>query len=489
MGTYYEVQGKLIATEKGNMFFKKCTTKAEALRYMMDEMDKFCKVNPELALIARKDAPSPNYRKSVYRCLESFFHKGRFRPEIIDYSDYEGMVRSFPPEYAHEEDAEYESGYEYRMDFIEHFEFYGSSITDYDRRMGFVFAVSPTGMFLQVLGTVWRDVRSICRFQICGDEYAFNYELREQMDNSERVSVHIRVVKRRGKNPLRIEGSAYSVMLLDMLLNEQNPITIEKAETDDDGCLQSQLNDALYEKINSEECISLSEYNLSEETIKRYITAIGKIGYCVQDDASIQREMNYAGAKPTPITWVKHKYYIPPLICRTDAALILQAVQESDVPDKVALAEKFTKESGCHRYSEGSDKEMDWPLPYTRDKGSKDRWKPSCYSLMIFNILRLADRILPVTSIKGDNLQILIAQHYGVEIQREALANNLSSMVVAGLPIKKVKGGYVFDREKVLSIADLDAIKECVAHSANLSDVTKALLIAKLEVKFPLGKY
>ena len=474
MKNYYEVYGKIATTEKVEAISGEFPTKEKAFAHMMEAMGRYCDLGPELMLIARNGAPSPRYRKSVYKNLSKFFYQGKpIRVETIDYSDFSGEVRSFPP--AREEFA---TGYEERMGIVEYYGYARQDITEYDRKLGFIFSAGAIGFHVQFVDP---KVRSSCMFQLCGEEYAFNYE----SGTMGHASVDIRVVKREGSIPARIESATYPALLLEILLNEREmrPIVADVSKDGDpNACLLWRFNHELYEKMNSAQCTALSEIEVSSDRIKGYMDAIEKVGYGVITKMKKSYEINFSGKRPIPVNKVERKYYIPPLICRADAELILRSIRESDLLDKDKLAEKFMNESGYYRYAEDPEEEAQISLPHKSDEG----WMPSCYSLMILKILRLMDHAVPATSGTGVSLQSLITQHYGKEIYRVTINEHLSSMIAAGLPIEKVTGGYVIDSKRVLTRGNLSTITDLIAQDKKLCNATKERLIRKIEEKFPI---
>lgn len=477
MAMYYEVYGKIATTENVEAIYRKCKTKAEAFAYMMKEMGNYCQVGPELAWIVRSGAPAPCYRRSVYQYLKKFFHQGKQgNGESIDYSDFTGQIRPFPPEQS-AQDQEFASGYEQRMGITEYFGYSRSEITDYDRKLGFIFSVSPVGMHVQFLNS---KVCSSCMLQLCGEEYVFSYESGRMGS----ASVDIRAVKREGTMPARIESTAYPVLLLDILLNEteKKPIVTKVAEDNDpNACLLWRLNHELYEKMNSAQCSALSDIEVSGDRVQGYLDAIEKVGYGLVTETKKWCKIDYSGKQPIPINIVERAYYIPPLICQEDADCIIESIRESGLSDKNVLVDKFRRDSGYHRYAKDPQEEAQITLPQKDER----RWTPSYYSLMIWKMLRMMDRAVPVTSGTGENLQGLLEQSYGKEINHRTITEHLSSMMAAGLPVKKEKQCYRLNREQMLSEGDLDAIVACVTQDSKLDNAAKERLLQKLKEKFP----
>ena len=215
MATYYFVHGKkahATPLDEG-----KFNTKEESFynsNGIKEQILKNCDIKPELLAISRSALPSPKYRASVAKYLKKFFSAGRLPSyEIIDYSDYKGTIRSFPP-IRDPEEEEYATGYEKKMGFIEYHDF--EDITRYDEELGFIFSVGKRGMLLQFLGTGRPNLSSRSMFQICKDGIAFNFE--PGLEEDERPAVDLRSYKTDGEIPPKLTGSFYSVMLLNFLL-------------------------------------------------------------------------------------------------------------------------------------------------------------------------------------------------------------------------------------------------------------------------------
>ena len=68
---------------------------------------------------------------------------------MIDYSDFQGKKRPFPPT---EPDEEMDTEYESFLRFHETYRNDYRDITEYDYNLGFVFAVNDRGFHLEMLG-------------------------------------------------------------------------------------------------------------------------------------------------------------------------------------------------------------------------------------------------------------------------------------------------------------------------------------------------
>ena len=462
MSTCYKIQGKLCYQPYDPKPFN---TMTEACAHLKKIIRENCDMSAELAAIATDGLPSPKYRASVYKYLETLFNTGKYPSvDMIDYSDYEGERRSFPAKMS-ADDMEYASGYEKILGFLELYS--NENVSSYERSLGFIFSASERGMHLEFLDSR-NDLRTICYFYRRVGLAAFGFEPMGQG----RTPFDLRIFKTEGELPTTLSGSFYSAMLLSILLGETQPRPITLTEEqirrfgDDDPneCLVWKLNSDIYAKMN-EDFVLPAEIKLSDRTIERYVDAINELGYKVEK--------------------LENEYYIPPLICRRDAELILHCVKNSDLAEdeKYDLIQKFETESGYHRYAEDYLEESATPVPQHKD------WKAGYYSLIILNMLRLCDRPMLVTSAKKENLKALIEKYYGVKIGRVAISDNIKAMMAMGLPIKKEEGGYAFDTDNALNKADLDTLKNCIAESDILENNTKENLIKKIEEKFPFGAY
>lgn len=464
MSTCYKIQGKLCYQPYDPEPFN---TMTEACAHLKKIIRENCDISAELAAIAADGLPSPKYRASVYKYLETLFNTGKYPSvDMIDYSDYKGERRSFPAK-MNADDMEFASGYEKILGFLELYS--NENVSSYERSLGFIFSASERGMHLEFLDSR-NDLRTICYFYRRVGLAAFGFEPMEK----DRPGFDVRIFRTEGELPTTLSGSFYSAMLLSILLREPEPRPIALTEEqirrfgDDDpnACLVWKLNSEIYAKMN-EDFVLPAEIKLSDRTIERYIDIIKELGCKVKKIGS--------------------EYYIPPFICRRDAELIIHCVKNSDLAEdeKYDLIQKFEAESGYHRFAEDYLEESTTPVPQHKD------WKAGYYSLIILNMLRLCARPMPITSAKKENLKDLIKKHYGekIKIGRVAISDNIKAMMAMGLPIKKEEGGYVFGTDNTLNKADLEALKNCIAESNILENNTKENLIKKLEEKFPIGVY
>ena len=474
MGVCYSVHGK---SENGYIDGKRFGTKREAEIAIKKLIMKNCDICPELRAISRKGLPSPKYRASVVEYLKVFFLSGKHPScEMIDYSDYAGDIRSFPPVRDPEEE-EYATGCERKMGFIEHYD--NQNVSDYDRELGFIFSVGKPGMHLEFLGTQYPYLGSRYTFRICPEGVIFNFEPGSEIGG--RPAVDLRSCINHGNIPPKLTGSFFTVMLLDMLLNETQPLPISLSDQDDkdpDACLEWMMESELYTRMN-DDFVLPAALKLSDRTIGRYIELFKDFGYDVKDQQREWQEEDYKGDN---IHRVEHKYYIPPFICKRDADRIISCVENSsiDSEQKSELIEKFKNMSGYHRFSADIFEESDLPMPKHIDDG----WSNKYFSLIIWNMLRLCGRSLPVTNSKGENIKDLIETHYGVEIRRAAISTNIKSMMAMGISIKEDKREYLFDTSAQLSASQMEVLKNCIADGAD-----GEYLISRLDKKFPMGAY
>ena len=175
MVKYYYLHGK---SYDGDKFEGTETTdRKEISQKFKEKIKEKVNINPELARIAKKGLPSPKYRASVYKYLSIFFKTGNWpSADMIDYSDFQGKKRPFPPRDPDEEmDTEYESflGFHetYRNDYRD--------ITEYDCNLGFVFAVNDLGFHLEMLGKSMDTVAFYFRGKKGFRAFAFNPIRRE----------------------------------------------------------------------------------------------------------------------------------------------------------------------------------------------------------------------------------------------------------------------------------------------------------------------
>ena len=461
----YDLQGKLCYRPYEGRF----ETMTEACAHLKKLIRENCKVDSELRAIVQKGLPAPKYRASVFKYLYILFNTGKYpTSDMIDYSDYQGTRRCFPTK-TDEEDSECVTGYEKALNFVELYS--NENVSSYDRSLGFIFSVGKNGFHLEFLESR-NDLRTICYFYRQEELAVFGYEPMEK----DRPGFDARIFRTEGELPTKLSGSFYSAMLLAILLGETQPRPITLTEEqirrfgDDDpnACLMWKLNFEIYAKMN-EDFVLPAEIKLSDRTIERYIDAMKELGYKVEQN--------------------ENGYYIPPFICRRDAELIIHCVKNSNLSEdkKSELIQKFETESGYYRYAENYLEESATPMPFHRK--DDEAWKAGYYSLIILNMLRLCDRPMLGTSAKKENLTALIEKHYGVEIGRKAIPNNIRAMMAMGLPIKKEEVGYAYDTSNTLNKADLYTLKNCIAESDILENNTKENLIKKIEEKFPRGAY
>ena len=486
MITYYYLHGKCF---DGDMFEGSGTNdRKEIFTTFKEKVIEKVDISPELERIAKSGLPSPKYRASVYKYLDKFFNSGKFpRAEIIDYSDFEGKKRPFPPRDPEEETyTEYENllGFHetYRNDF--------RNITEYDWNLGFVFAVNDRGFHLEMLGEYMDTVAFYFRGKESFRAFAFNPFFSEDDDNS-RGSWHMRIQTSQDRQLSMLSGSYPVVMLLNLLLKEtkKKPIYFSgrdrrRLEADEtDMCFSWIMNNELHEKINNEKFVLPKKTNFDDSTMNGYIERLIHFGYDVK---MVKTDIKYFDDNGEEQTIHRKEYYIPPFLCKQDSNLIIQCISDSELSEeqKQYLLQKFISESGCNRYSKDDLEESEIPTPSAKD------WKDNDYALIIYTVMRLAARPLPITSTtkdvakRKDNLMSLIATHYGSPKNRNAITDNINSMVAVGLPIIKEGKKFVFDMRAMLSARDLELLQDCIAKSSALDEISKARLIDKVKIKF-----
>lgn len=417
-----------------------------------------------LRAISHPSLPSPNYRKSVYNYLRIMFLSDKMPSySNIDYSDYEGNRQGntfeeivgagdFENNLISPINTVNNHGFFYNYDF--------DDPTHYERCLGFIFAASKHCMrlvfnnFLSVNMFLYQTSNSI-KFRFYGETVQIDVEI-ERID---------------GVLPPSIEAGVYRPILLSLLQDGMMRPIGEKFDID---APESTIKDALIRdilaRLNNENCSAMiPKLSFSTLTIERAIESFKKLGY------------NIAKAGGS--------YYLPPLIKKSDADLILEAIKFSalDENEKDALVRKFTVESGIKRHEFNEETEFPLPKRLSRD----DKWTDSEYPIIIYNMLRLCARPLLRTSDDGEeNLQDLIETNYGVHIRRQTISSHISSMIQMGLPIKKEAGKVSFDTSgDALSIEDVEKIKLCISESKYCSDASKNHLISTINSKFPFGKY
>jgi hypothetical protein len=486
MVTYYYLHGKCF---DGDMFEGTETRdRTEISQKFKEKILEKVDINPELAKISQKGLPSPKYRASVLKYLYIFFKTGNWpSPNIIDYSDFHGKKRPFPPR---EPDEEMDTEYERFLGFHETYRNDWRDITEYDCNLGFVFAVNERGFHLEMLGESMDTVSFYFKGKNGFRAFAFN-PVRREYDPNPRGSWHMRIQLSDVKQLTMLTGSYPVVLLLSSLLKatKKKPINfdayeMEKLEIDkSDLCLAWELREGLHDKINNERFVLPKKTKFDDATLEGYIARLIYFGYDVKTVTTEIKDYDYKGH---PIGRKIKEYYIPPFICKRDANLIIQSIENSHISEdqKRELFHKFISESGCHRYSKDDLEESELPTP------SKKEWKDNDYALIIYTVLRSYANPLPVISNtkdiakKKENLQDLIIKHYGSPNQRAAITNNLNSMIAVGLPIKKEGTKYVFDMSGTLTAEDLNLIQGCIMQNDALDGNTKARLIDKFREIF-----
>ena len=485
MVTYYYLHGKCFDDD---MFEGTETTeRAEISQKFKEKILEKVNINPELAKISKKGLPSPKYRASVYKYLSIFFKTGKWpSANIIDYSDFQGKKRPFPPS---EPDEEMDTEYERFLGFHETYRNDWRDITEYDYNLGFVFAVNERGFHLELLGESMDTVSFYFKGKNGFRAFAFN-PTRREYDPNPRGSWHMRIQASVDRQLTMLTGSYPVVMLLSYLLKatKKKPLyftdsykkykSILGIEDTADLCFSEMLNDELHNKINNERFVLPKHTEFENETWDTYVERLKYFGYDVQ---TVKIDIKYLDGNGEEHTTHRKEYYIPPFICKRDANLIIQCIKESKLSEKQkqALIQKFRSESGCLRYSKDDLEESKIPTP------SKKEWKDNEYALIIYTVLRSYANPLPVISNtkdsakKKENLRDLIIKNYGSPNQRAAITNNLNSMIAVGLPIKKEGTKYVFDMSGTPTAEDLNLIQGCIMQNNALDGNTKARLIDK----------
>ena len=486
MVTYYYLHGKCF---DGDMFEGTETTdRKEISQKFKEKIKEKVNINPELAKIAKNGLPSPKYRASVYKYLSIFFKTGKWpSADIIDYSDFQGKKRPFPPK---EPDEEMDTEYESFLGFHETYRNNYRNITEYDCNLGFVFAVNDLGFHLEMLGESMDTVAFYFRGKNSFRAFAFN-PVRREYDPNPRGSWHMRIQASVDRQLTMLTGSYPVVMLLSSLLKatKKKPINFDEYEMDKleidtaDLCLAWELREELYNKINNEQFVLPKKTRFDDTTLEGYIKRLIHFGYDVKTVKTKIKEYNYSG---NPIQRVIKEYYIPPFICKRDSNLIIQCIKDSTLPKKQkgTLVQKFKSESGCLRYSKDDLEESKIPTP------SKKDWKDNDYALIIYNALRLAARPLPITSNtkdiakKKENLTDIIVKYYGATDRRQTISDNIKSMIAVGLLVKEEGKKIAFNINEILTVEDLALIENCIMQSITVNTDTKISLINKLKTKF-----
>jgi hypothetical protein len=78
----------------------------------------------------------------------------------------------------------------------------------------------------------------------------------------------------------------------------------------------------------------------------------------------------------------------------------------------------------------------------------------------------------------------LIEKYYGSPRTRNAVTDNINSMVAVGLPIKKEGKKFVFDMSEMLTVEDLALIENCIMQNVAIDSNTKTDLTDKVKMKF-----
>ena len=486
MVAYYYLHGKCF---DGDMFEGTETTdRTEISQKFKEKILEKVDINIELSKISQKGLPSPKYRASVFKYLYIFFMTSKWpSAKMIDYSDFHGKIRPFPPS---DPDEEMDTEYERFLGFHETYRNDWRDITEYDYNLGFVFAVNERGFHLEMLSRNRETIAFYFRGKGGFRAFAFN-PAHHECDPDPRGSWHMRIQSSDVKQLTMLTGSYPVVMLLSSLLKatKKKPINfdayeMEKIEIDkSDLCLAWELREALHDKINNERFVLPKKTKFDDATLEGYIARLIYFGYDVKTVTTEIKDYDYKGH---PMGRKTKEYYIAPFICKRDANLIIRSIEDSHISEyqKQELVQKFIFDSGCHRYAKDDLEESKIPTP------SKKEWKDNDYALIIYTALRSYARPLPVTSNaknvakKKENLLDLIIEHYGSPSQRAAITNNLNSMVVVGLPIKKEGTKFAFDMSGMLIAEDLDLIQECIIQNDALDDNTKARLIDKFRATF-----
>jgi hypothetical protein len=480
MTTYYYLHGKCFDEDT----FRGTERKhgKEISQVFKEKIREKINITPELQRIRRKGLPSPKYRKSVCVYLYKFFNTNAFpSPDTIDYSDFEGRKRPFPPR---EPDEEMDNEYEQLLEFHESYRNY--DISEYDSNLGFVFAVNDRGFHLEMIGEADDTVAFYFRGNSCLRAFAFKPFNREYEENP-RERCDMRIFKKNERSSTMLTGSYPVVILLSSLLKakEKKPINFTEIETKKlvsdkaDVCLSWTLTDELYNRMNNGQFILPCRTTFDDATLKRYINHLTEFGY---DIKQVETTIKFKDGTETQ----KNTYYIPPFVCKKDSSLIIRCIKDSALTEdqKYELIRKFKAESGCLRYSCDDLEETETPTP------RKEKWKDTVYALIIYTVLRLAECPLPMTSNakkpekKKASLIGLIENHYGSPVHRSAITKNVNSLVEAGLNIKKDGKKFVFDTSEILTAKDLELLYDCIVQSTSLDGNEKTNLIDKLKAKF-----
>lgn len=436
-----------------------------------------CSIMPELRAINNPQLPSPKYRASVCRYLKMLFDPTADfpTPDMIDYSDFDGEPLDF-----------YAEDYQSIIDV----ELYDRA-DEYDVSLGFVFGVGKDGMVIEFLNSV-NSLMTKCFITLSDESILFSFETLTKG----RPSLDVRISKVEGTYPKMLTGSFHLVCLLDELLHRSGKCQIEprdledfsfenigqiKELSDNDHYLYYVLSDRIFECMQENHVLP-SDVNRSPITIGRDMDKLYDFGFEIKND---RRQLTLCDYKGDNVTHVIDRYYIPPLICKKDADVIINSINEFCSEErKNILIEKFKNEAGYIRAIENDTEEMNYPLPRTEE------WSKGFSSLIMFYMLFLCARPLAVTSDDGESLQGLISEHFGVELKKNAMLSNLNSMAKIGLPITEVKKNvYCFDTNVKLLDNDLDEIKGSIRANSHLNEYRKDELIRKINRKFLSGKF
>ena len=490
MVTYYSLQGKSFDCDTFDG--TETTDRKEIFQTFKRKIKEKVDINPELERIAKDGLPSPKYRASVYKYLDMFFNNPREFPKVdmIDYSDFEGKIRPFPPR---EPEEDMDTEYERFLGFHETYRNDWQNITGYDYRIGFVFAVNKRGFHLQMLAENRETTAFYFRGKECFRAFAFN-PMHDTYDPDPRGSWHMRIHTSTEERLTMLTGSYPVVMLLSYLLKEteKKPLYFTNSDKRKLGmhdtaerCFSWMIQDALHKKINEELFVLPKKTKFENGTWDTYAERLKYFGYDVKTVTTVVKYLDGDGEEQTIY---RNEYYIPPFICRKDSDLIIRCINDSELSkeEKQRLVQKFISESGCHRYSKDDLEESEIPTPAKEGM----EWKDNDYALIIYTVMRLAARPLPITSTtknlakRKENLMGLIAEHYGSPTNRQSITDNVKSMVALGLLVKKEGKKYAFDISTALTADDLERLQNCIAKNNALDENIKVRVINKIKVKF-----
>ena len=490
MVTYYSLQGK--SFDYDTFEGTETNEQKEIFKTFKRKIIEIVDISPELERIAKDGLPSPKYRASVYKYLDMFFNNPRNFPkdDIIDYSDFEGKIRPFPPR---EPEEDMDTEYERFLGFHETYRNDWRNITEYDCRLGFIFAVNKRGFHLQMLAENRETVAFYFRGKECFRAFAFD-PMRDRYDPDPRGSWHMRIHTSTDERLTMLTGSYHVVMLLSYLLKETEKKPLYFTDPDKrnlgmqdtaDRCFSWMIHDSLHKKINEERFVLPKVTKFENRTWDTYVERLKYFGYDVK---TVTTHIKYLDDNGKDHTTQRMEYYIPPFICKKDSDLIIRCINDSELPkgEKQRLVRKFISESGCCRYSKDDFEESEIPTPAKEGKV----WSDNDYALIIYTVMRLVARPLPITSTTKDvakrkeNLVGLIAQHYGSPTNRPSITNNVKSMVALGLLVEKEGKKYAFDMSTALTADDLEQLQNCIAKNNALDENIKVRVIDKIKNKF-----